>query len=208
MSDIAWRQKSSCNPSLESSCCPSVLASNTLTHQPRRSLLSYLWCMNISSSCCWRKAVAHGIALVRQANLSLRFCSSLSGCGSLLFSWDEKVMSKPLRIAFNCKESPDYVTPAPDLLQCSGPGLDGKSVADLILEHKVSVTAAVPTVISGLLEHCEASHVSLRGVLRLCCIGGAACPPVMMDKLIDTHGVQVGHMWGNFLFFSWSCLLF
>ena len=59
------------------------------------------------------------------------------------------------------------------------------------------MTAAVPTVIALLLQHCEQKKMSLRDKLKVICIGGAACPPVMLNTLIDQHGVDVRHLWGE-----------
>ena len=60
----------------------------------------------------------------------------------------------------------------------------------------MSVTAAVPTVCAGLLQHCEENSLSMRGTLETICIGGAACPPAMIDKFKQAHGVTVRHLWG------------
>ena len=75
--------------------------------------------------------------------------------------------------------------------------MDGESICKLITKYSVDMTAAVPTVIAGMLQYCEQKDISLRGVLKLVCIGGAACPPIMMQTLMDKHGIDVRHLWGR-----------
>jgi fatty-acyl-CoA synthase len=65
----------------------------------------------------------------------------------------------------------------------------------LLDEHRVTFTAAVPTVWLMLLQHLEASHAKLPH-LRKVVIGGAACPPAILKKFQDNYGVQVCHAWG------------
>ncbi|WP_296949662.1 3-(methylthio)propionyl-CoA ligase [uncultured Massilia sp.] len=76
-----------------------------------------------------------------------------------------------------------------------GAALDGKSLYDLFEAEGVTFSAGVPTVWRGLVD-----YVVERGLrfstFRRTVIGGAACPPALMDTLIDTLGVQVIHGWG------------
>ncbi|KAF8064630.1 alkK [Scenedesmus sp. PABB004] len=76
-----------------------------------------------------------------------------------------------------------------------GPALDGAAIHQLINTHRVDLTAAVPTVLLGLLQHAEAHGTGLGGALRRIIIGGAA-PPRAMIEAIERHGVAVSHMWG------------
>jgi len=59
----------------------------------------------------------------------------------------------------------------------------------------VTFSAGVPTVWLGLVNH-ALEHGLRFSTFRRTVIGGAACPPALMDTLIDTFGVQVIHGWG------------
>lgn len=76
-----------------------------------------------------------------------------------------------------------------------GPRLDGASLLELLENEKVSVTAAVPTVWQGLLEHLDHTGERLTS-LRRCIIGGAAVSESMMRAFEDRYGVEVVHAWG------------
>lgn len=76
-----------------------------------------------------------------------------------------------------------------------GPGLDGKSLTTLFNQEKVTISAGVPTIWQGLLQHLEASGEKLPYMTRTV-IGGSACPPAMIDKFRDIYDVEVLHAWG------------
>ena len=76
-----------------------------------------------------------------------------------------------------------------------GAALDGKSLYELFEAEKVTFSAGVPTVWLGLLNHVLQNKLTF-STFRRTVIGGAACPPAMMDTLIDQFGVEVIHAWG------------
>jgi fatty-acyl-CoA synthase len=76
-----------------------------------------------------------------------------------------------------------------------GPGLDGKSLYELIEAEKVTISAGVPTVWQGLLAHVEQSALKFSTMKRTL-IGGSACPPAMIRKFEEIYGVHVLHAWG------------
>lgn len=76
-----------------------------------------------------------------------------------------------------------------------GPHLDGKSLYELFEAEKVTFSAGVPTVWLGLLTHMQ-THKLKFSSFRCTVIGGAACPPSMIDTLEDDFGVEVVHAWG------------
>ncbi|OBV38787.1 3-(methylthio)propionyl-CoA ligase [Janthinobacterium psychrotolerans] len=76
-----------------------------------------------------------------------------------------------------------------------GAALDGKSLYELFEAEKVTFSAGVPTVWLGLLNHVLQNKLRF-STFRRTVIGGAACPPAMMDTLIDQFGVEVIHAWG------------
>jgi acyl-CoA synthetase (AMP-forming)/AMP-acid ligase II len=76
-----------------------------------------------------------------------------------------------------------------------GPALDGKSLFELFEAEGVTFSAGVPTVWLGLINYALQNKLSF-STFRRTVIGGSACPPAMMDTLIDKFGVQVIHAWG------------
>jgi fatty-acyl-CoA synthase len=76
-----------------------------------------------------------------------------------------------------------------------GAQLDGKSLYDLFEQEGVTFSAGVPTVWLGLINYALQNDLRF-STFRRTVIGGSACPPAMMDTLIDTFGVQVIHGWG------------
>ncbi|WP_100961832.1 long-chain-fatty-acid--CoA ligase [Bosea sp. FBZP-16] len=76
-----------------------------------------------------------------------------------------------------------------------GMKLDGASLLELLNDEKVTLTAAVPTVWLGLLQHLEATGGKLDTLKRVV-IGGSACPRAMTEAFEKTYGVTVDHAWG------------
>ncbi len=76
-----------------------------------------------------------------------------------------------------------------------GAKLDGASLHQLLEEEGVTMTAAVPTVWLGLLQHLEATGGKLSTLKRVV-IGGSACPRAMTEVFERKYGVDVAHAWG------------
>jgi fatty-acyl-CoA synthase len=76
-----------------------------------------------------------------------------------------------------------------------GAALDGKSVYELIEAEGVTLSAGVPTVWLGLLNHVAANGLRFSTMQRTV-IGGSACPPAMIRSFKLDHGVTVLHGWG------------
>jgi acyl-CoA synthetase (AMP-forming)/AMP-acid ligase II len=76
-----------------------------------------------------------------------------------------------------------------------GAALDGKSLYELFESEGVTFSAGVPTVWLGLVNYVLQNQLEF-STFRRTVIGGSACPPAMMDTLIDKLGVQVIHAWG------------
>ena len=79
-----------------------------------------------------------------------------------------------------------------------GPGLDGKSVYELLRDEKVTMALGVPTVWLMLLQHVEAVGLDPKAelALRRVVIGGSAAPRVMSEKFETLFGAFVVHAWG------------
>ncbi len=76
-----------------------------------------------------------------------------------------------------------------------GPGLDGKSVYELIEGEKVTYAAGVPTVWQMMLGHMKPAGLKF-STLKRTVIGGSACPPAMIHAFQEDYGVEVLHAWG------------
>jgi fatty-acyl-CoA synthase len=78
-----------------------------------------------------------------------------------------------------------------------GPHLDAKSVLELLVRERVTLTAGVPTVWLGVLNELdqhpgEYDLSALRGIV----IGGSAAPPAMIRGYKERHGLDIVHAWG------------
>jgi fatty-acyl-CoA synthase len=76
-----------------------------------------------------------------------------------------------------------------------GPGMDGKSVYEMIENEGVTYAAGVPTVWQMLLTYMKPNGLKF-STLKRTVIGGSACPPAMIDAFREDFGVEVLHAWG------------
>ena len=72
---------------------------------------------------------------------------------------------------------------------------DGATLQALIEEEEVTFSAGVPTVWLNMLKYLADSGKQVRTLNRVV-IGGAACPPSIMEEFEDRYGVYVHHAWG------------
>ena len=71
---------------------------------------------------------------------------------------------------------------------------DGATLATLINEEGVTMSAGVPTVWLNLLAHLRSSGQRVETLTRVV-VGGSACPLSVMEEF-DTYGVDTRHAWG------------
>ncbi len=76
-----------------------------------------------------------------------------------------------------------------------GPGLHGEALVNLIDTYGVTVAMGVPTIWQGLLAHAAQSGSKLASLERTV-IGGAACPPSMIETFREVYNVDTVHAWG------------
>ncbi len=76
-----------------------------------------------------------------------------------------------------------------------GPGLDGASLTELMNREGVTMTAGVPTVWLGLLNHWKEADTSVP-TLRKLVVGGSAAPRSMIEAFETGYDVEVRHAWG------------
>ena len=72
--------------------------------------------------------------------------------------------------------------------------LDGASLTQLMNDERVTMSAGVPTVWLGLLQHLETSGARLDHMERLM-VGGSACPRMIFERF-DAYGIRVFQGWG------------
>jgi 3-(methylthio)propionyl---CoA ligase len=79
-----------------------------------------------------------------------------------------------------------------------GPGLDGKSVYELMRDEKVTLALGVPTVWLNLFNYVDAAHVDPKKdlCLKRVVIGGAAASRTMSERFATQFGTFVVHAWG------------
>ena len=75
-----------------------------------------------------------------------------------------------------------------------GPKLDGASLCELIEQESVTMSAGVPTIWAGLIEHVIANKLKFTTFTRTV-IGGSTCPPAMIQAF-EKEGIEVIHAWG------------
>ena len=76
-----------------------------------------------------------------------------------------------------------------------GSKLDGASIHELLETEGVTVSCAVPTVWTVLLQHLDQTRAKLTTLKRVA-IGGSACPEAIIRGFHDRYGVEVRHLWG------------
>lgn len=76
-----------------------------------------------------------------------------------------------------------------------GRKMDGASLARLIVEEEVTMAVGVPTVWLGLVEHAEATGITMPTLKRIT-VGGAPIAPALMERIESRLGVKVQTSWG------------
>lgn len=76
-----------------------------------------------------------------------------------------------------------------------GPDLHGEALVNLIDTYGVTLAMGVPTIWQGLLAHAAKCGTRLESLERTV-IGGAACPPSMIETFREKYGVDTVHAWG------------
>jgi len=72
---------------------------------------------------------------------------------------------------------------------------DPATLTRLINDEKVTLTAGVPTVWLALLNYLRENKETLPS-LKYAVVGGAACPPSVIEEFSSVHDVTTKHAWG------------
>ncbi len=76
-----------------------------------------------------------------------------------------------------------------------GSRLDGAGLYELMEREQVTVSAGVPTIWLGLIQHLE--HNNLRfSSMRRTVVGGSAMPAALIAKFAEGYGIDVRQGWG------------
>jgi fatty-acyl-CoA synthase len=77
-----------------------------------------------------------------------------------------------------------------------GPYPDARHLIHLFESEKVTLTAAVPTVMLNLLNTLDSDVVNHQLYLRLMLLGGSAMPRHLVKAFDERYGIRVLHSWG------------
>ncbi len=77
-----------------------------------------------------------------------------------------------------------------------GRHLDGASLHQLLNQERVTMTAGVPTVWMGLLQHLRGSPGARLDTVQRIMTGGSACPPLLIEAFGREYGIRIEHGWG------------
>jgi acyl-CoA synthetase (AMP-forming)/AMP-acid ligase II len=77
-----------------------------------------------------------------------------------------------------------------------GRHLDGPSMHKLLNDERVTMTAGVPTVWMGLLQHLRATPGARLDTVKRIMTGGSSCPPLLIEAFGREYGVRMEHGWG------------
>jgi fatty-acyl-CoA synthase len=77
-----------------------------------------------------------------------------------------------------------------------GPHLDAAALLQLLESEGVTITAGVPTVMLGILNHLDADPSKYKLNLRIIATGGSALPPFMLKAFKERYGIPVLSTWG------------
>ena len=119
---------------------------------------------------------------------------AVNGADALAIRAVDRVMPVVPMFHVNAWGTPYAALMAGASLVMPGRHLDGPSVAKLMNDERVTMSAGVPTVWMGLLQHLRASGERLATVRRIV-TGGSACPPLLIEAFAE-QGVAVEHAWG------------
>ncbi len=128
-----------------------------------------------------RSTVLHAFAAALPDGLNLSACDSVL---PVVPMFHVNAWGLPYAVALSGAK---FVLPAGQL--------DGASLFELFEQEQVVVSAGVPTVWLGLLQHLQATGLKPTTLRRLI-VGGAAAPPTMIRAYDEQFGIAVIHAWG------------
>ncbi|KIC42850.1 long-chain fatty acid--CoA ligase [Ruegeria sp. ANG-R] len=160
---------------------------------------SYAWPSfdeNTASSLCYTSGTTghpKGVLYSHRSTVLHSFASNT--CDVIGYSAMDVVMPVVPMFHVNAWGSPYASAMSGSRMVMPGPGLHGEALVNLIDTYGVTLAMGVPTIWQGLLTHAAQSGSKLESLKRTV-IGGAACPPSMIETFRETYGVDTVHAWG------------
>ncbi|MDA7967291.1 long-chain-fatty-acid--CoA ligase, partial [Ruegeria sp.] len=151
---------------------------------------------NTASSMCYTSGTTghpKGVLYSHRSTVLHSFASNTRDC--IGFSAMDVVMPVVPMFHVNAWGSPYACAMSGSGMVLPGPGLHGEALVNLIDTYGVTLAMGVPTIWQGLLAHAATSGSKLAS-LKSTVIGGAACPPSMIETFRETYGVDTVHAWG------------
>jgi acyl-CoA synthetase (AMP-forming)/AMP-acid ligase II len=123
--------------------------------------------------------------------------NAMSGCnpGVLALAPSETILPVVPMFHVNAWCIPYAAAMAGAKLVLPGPGLDGKSLYELMESEQVTVSAGVPTIWQLLLAYTEQNELKF-STMRRTLVGGSAMPQSLIARFMDVYQVEVRHGWG------------
>jgi fatty-acyl-CoA synthase len=151
---------------------------------------------NTASGLCYTSGTTgrpKGVLYSHRSTLLHAFAVNMAG--ALGFKAIDRILPVVPMFHVNAWGIPHAAPMAGAALVMPGRHLDGKSLAALMNQERVTMSAGVPTVWMGLLQYLRASGERLTTVERIM-TGGSACPPLLIEAFGNEYGVEVQHGWG------------
>lgn len=115
--------------------------------------------------------------------------------GGLNIGRDSVVLPVVPMFHVNAWGSPYAAAMSGSKLVLPGPGMDGKSLHELIDAEKATLLLGVPTVWLGLLTYLDSINAKMDSV-KYAVVGGSAAPLSMIRAFDEKHDVFLIHAWG------------
>jgi 3-(methylthio)propionyl---CoA ligase len=122
-------------------------------------------------------------------------CLSIAGAYSVGFTAQDSIL--PMTPMFHANGAWGLTHAAPMVgakLVLPGPRIDRASIAELIADERVTITAGVPTLYANLLRQFDATGMTPETFRRLIVAGSAPAPNLIEG--FERLGVSVHHVWG------------
>ncbi len=151
---------------------------------------------NTASSLCYTSGTTghpKGVLYSHRSTVLHSFASNT--CDVIGYSAMDVVMPVVPMFHVNAWGSPYACAMSGSRMVMPGPDLHGEALVKLIDTYGVTLAMGVPTIWQGLLTHAADCGTKLESLKRTV-IGGAACPPSMIETFRETYGVDTIHAWG------------
>ncbi|WP_170463473.1 long-chain-fatty-acid--CoA ligase [Ruegeria arenilitoris] len=151
---------------------------------------------NTASSLCYTSGTTgnpKGVLYSHRSTVLHSFGSNT--CDVIGFSAMDVVLPVVPMFHVNAWGSPYACAMSGSRMVLPGPDLHGEALVKLIDTYGVTLAMGVPTIWQGLLAYAAQSGSKLDSLARTV-IGGAACPPSMIETFRETYGVDTVHAWG------------